>query len=123
MKVTSKEQFDAIQYTSIEVIRDFTDKRGIATTVFGDNMLIGTKETGCGMFPGEWLVVGYDCGDPVFRTMTDIKDRYQIPFTQEEKDFILKALTHVTSNSDDTHARVEDNVRIARIKQQILDKL
>lgn len=151
MKVTSKEQFDAIQYTSIEVIRDFADSCNIPT-VASKVMMVGGKL----ISPDEWLVVEYDDCQTICHVLSDEKFHEQYisadafndavkyangvnslvfeleeqvdelnnkMFTQEEKDFILKALTHMTSTSDDIHTRVEQNARIARIKQQILDKL
>jgi len=56
-----------------------------------------------------------------FDELEKVDELHNKMFTQEEKDFIAQALTHMTS--DDIHARVEDNARIARVKQQILDKL
>ena len=149
MKVLSKEQFDAIQYTSIEVIRDFLDGLCPGTEmVEGDGFLfIGSFARGNEIRPGQWLV---DDGNLKVLSDEEFHERYisadafndavkyangvnslvfeldekvdelhnkieEMSFTKEEKDFILKALTHM--NSDDIHARV------ARIKQQILDKL
>ena len=152
MKVLSKEQFDAIQYTSIEAIRDFLDGLCPGTEmVEGDGFLfIGSFARGNEIRPGQWLVDdGYDLqvlSDEVFKERYISADAFNdaVKYANgvnslvfeldekvdelrnkiegmsfKEKEFI--ALAHMTSHSDDIHAR--DNTRIARIKKQILDKL
>jgi len=119
MKVTSKAQFNAIQYTSIEVIRGFLEPLGVEV-VTGEYTVFGSSKFGGVIRAGQWLV--YD-GSIKVLSDKEFKERYAEPLTKEEKDFIAQALTHVTSSSDDIRTRVEDNARIARVKQQILDKL
>ena len=138
MKVTSKEQFDAIQYTSIEVIRDFLDGLCPGTEmVEGDGFLfIGSFARGNEIRPGQWLVDdGYDLqvlSDEEFHERYISADNDAVKYgvnslvfeldekvdelhnkieemSFKEKNFIAQALTHMTS--DDIHARVEQKDR------------
>lgn len=143
MKVTSKEQFDAIQYTSIEAIRDFLNEACPGTRIIErvGHIWIGTAYNE--LKKGDWLLIKNG-----IKILTDerFKERYisaeafndavkyangvnSLVFELDEKvDELHNKIEEMSFKEKDFIAQAdlrssERSENSARIKQQILDKL
>ena len=119
MKVLSKEQFDAIQYTSIEVIRDFADSRNIPT-VASKVMMVGGRL----ISPGEWLVVEYDDWQTICHVLSDEEFHEQyisadaLDLAAKHAVVLQSSLDKATEHIDDLNSDIEAiNEKLIKIKE------